>query len=202
MFPIHIAPTPDPVTRRKSGTCAVFSDSYLSATAAIDTELIRGCVRLLRLGRVDTGEGKRRFGGATPEIPKARTGPSSWSQSRAPTSPIWRLGEQRRRSVRDPIGTAALARTNQVGVIIRPGNRHRGLESPYRVVKSHGGDREKNGSLGAPTPVSPCAGRPCQPWAATAVLFLCRSLRAPPPVCGRPSSNVTLTYWCLRRGWS
>ena len=77
----------------------------------------------------------------------AHAGPDRWRQSRPPSTPIWRLGVQCERSVRDPIGLAALAVTNQV---VRPDGL--GMETdaphlPYRAAhQPTGGSREKNGS--------------------------------------------------------
>lgn len=118
------------VTRRKMGTCGVSRSAYLGSYGDDQAELIRGCVgvavRADRPGRADDTSG------VDGPVIRWPTGPNSWSQSRAPATPIWRLGVQCERAVRDPTRFAALARTNQVGWPSGLGISQRGLESPYR----------------------------------------------------------------------
>ena len=74
------------------------------------------------------------------------SGPGRWDQSRVPSTPILCLGVQCEGVVRDPLRLAALAVTNQVGQIIRPGDGSRGLCWPSRAAEQPtGGGREKNG---------------------------------------------------------
>ena len=67
------------------------------------------------------------------EEPGDRPGLNRKGQSRAFPAPIWRLGVQCERSVRDPIRLAALIVMNRVRMAIRLGNQRVGLHPPiYR----------------------------------------------------------------------
>ena len=104
------------LTRRNIGTCAVFGGSYILSTRrsgkgwdlAFRPRHCGGFERKIRGGRRrNKGSGARRSG-------RALSGLNSWGQSRAPAAPIWCLGAQCGRSVRDPICPAAPALANLV----------------------------------------------------------------------------------------
>lgn len=94
----------------------------------------------------DIGGDRRRNKGSGDRRSWWPPSPSRRSQSRAPSAPIRRLGVQCEGVVRDPLRLAALAVTNQVGPIIRPGDGSRGLRWPSRAAQQPtGGGGEKNG---------------------------------------------------------
>ena len=74
------------------------------------------------------------------------TSPGRGDQSRVPSTPIRCLGVQCEGVVRDPLRLAALAVTNQVGQIIRPGDGSQGSRWPSRAAQQPtGGGGKKNG---------------------------------------------------------
>jgi len=88
------------------------------------------------------------------------SGSNRWSQSRAPSAPMWRLGMQCEGLVRDPIRLAALVLMNQAGWPSSLGMEAEAPREPYSDVSVTDGRREKNGGGNAPTSGSQHGERP------------------------------------------
>src|SRR3990172_12222340 len=92
--------------------------------------------------------------------PSDHLGPARWSQSRASSTPIRRLGVQWEGSVRDPIRLAALTGTNQVGRPSGLGMEAEARLSPPERRNSQTVAEGRRTAAQAPTSGSLCVERP------------------------------------------